>query len=256
MLPRMNPHRRLLSSTCALVAAMALASSLAPSRALAAGPRQNLQVELRWVESELSPAAVSGLRDGGTAVSTGGSVSARGGVSLSTENREQRQQLFPRMLVLNGAQASFTMTEATPVQWVDVAVDRQQGAQDRVVVVPRQGVAERVRGFSVKPNWPGGRSPVNVEVRATDQAQQPQGQYGSQYGTAGMGSAGYGSSSGDPQQRPSTDVLSTVQAPLGVWVTIARTGGAATPSPRGTYSTRDAEVQKLRELQLRVEVAP
>jgi hypothetical protein len=71
-----------------------------------------------------------------------------------------------------------------------------------------------------------------------------------------MGSAGYGTSTVDPQQRPSTDVLSTVQAPLGVWVTIARTGNAAMPSPRGTYSTRDAEVQRLRELQLRVDVAP
>ncbi|MBO9687725.1 MAG: hypothetical protein J7598_14050 [Mitsuaria chitosanitabida] len=252
----MHAHRRLprrrFSSLGALIAAVALA----PSLAFAAGPKQNLQVELRWVESELSPAAVSGIRDGGTVVSTGGSVSSRGGVTLSTENREQRQQLFPRMLVLNGSQASFTMTETTPVQWVDVAVDRQQGAQDRVVVVPRQGVSERVRGFSVKPNWPGGRSPVNVEVRATDQSQQPQGQYGAQYGTAGIGSAGYGTSTVDPQQRPSTDVLSTVQAPLGVWVTIARTGNAAMPSPRGTYSTRDAEVQRLRDLQLRVDVAP
>lgn len=236
----MNSHRRL-----ALAAALALAVGVPVQ---AQGPRQNLEVELRWVESELSGTTVAGIRDGSTVVSTGGSVSPRGGVTLSTENREQRQQLFPRLLVLNGAQASFTMTESTPIQWVDVAVDRRSGQgqgdpRDRVVVVPRQGMAERVRGIVVKPSWPGGRSPVNVEVRATDQAQMPQG-------------GAYGTSLPESQQRPSTDVLSTIQAPLGAWVTIARTGSVATSAGRNVYSTRDAEVQKLRELQLRVDVAP
>jgi len=236
----MNPHRRL--AALAALNALAFAMGL-PARA-APGPQQNLQVELRWVESELSGSTVAGIRDGSTVVSTGGSVSPRGGVTLSTENREQRQQLFPRLTVLNGSQASFTMTESTPIQWVDVALDRQQGEpRDRVVVIPRQGMAERVRGIVVKPSWPGGRGPVSVEVRATDQAQMPQG-------------GAYGSSLPDAQQRPSTDVLSTVQAPLGIWVTIARTGSVATSASRNVYSTRDAEVQKLRELQLRIDVAP
>lgn len=226
----------------ALVVLLAACAGLAAT-AHAQGPKQNLLVELRWVESELSGTAVAGIRDGSTVVSTGGSVSPRGGVTLSTENREQRQQLFPRLMVLNGSQASFTMTESTPVQWVDVAVDRQQSQRDRVVVVPRQGMAERVRGIVVRPNWPGGRNPVNVEVRASDQSQLPQG-------------GAYGTSLPDAHQRPSTDVLSTVQAPLGIWVTIARTGSVGSSASRNTYSTRDAEVQRLRELQLRVDVAP
>ena len=242
----MHPHRRHPVRPTALLAAL-LAVGV-PS--LAQGPRQNLQVELRWVESELSGSTVAGIRDGSTVVSTGGSVSARGGVTLSTENREQRQQLFPRVLVLNGSQASFTMTESTPIQWADVALDRQPGdPRDRVIVLPRQGMAERVRGIVVRPNWPGGRSPVNVEVRATDQSQMPpgaQGGYGNPQG-------GYGTHA---DSRPSTDVLSTVQAPLGVWVTIARTGSVSTSAGRNVYSTRDAEVQRLRELQLRVDVAP
>lgn len=248
MLPRMNPHRPSPGhSSRRRFARVVLALPLLglPFGAVAQGPKQNLQVELRWVEQELSAAAMSGVRDGGTVVSTGGSVSARGGVALSTENRAQRLQVLPRMLVQNGAQASFTMTESTPMQWVDVAVDRQQGQQDRIVVVPRQGVAERVRGFSVKPNWPGGRNPVSVEVRATDQLNRSGGNAGS-----------YGTSMPDGAQPASTDVLSTVQAPLGIWVTIARTGTVATGGGRGSYSTRDAEVQKLRELQLRIEVAP
>ncbi|WP_431259581.1 hypothetical protein ACQ86G_05060 [Roseateles chitinivorans] len=235
----MNSNRRLVVLA---FAALGVGASVMTS-AHAQGPKQNLQVEMRWVESELSGSTVAGIRDGSTVVSTGGSVSARGGVALSTENREQRQQLFPRLLVLNGSQASFTMTESTPIQWVDVAMDRQQGERDRVVVVPRQGMAERVRGIVVRPKWPGGRSPVDVEVRASDQAQMPQG-------------GAYGTSLPDGQQRPSTDVLSTVQAPLGIWVTIARTGSVTSSANRNTYSTRDAEVQKLRELQLRVDVAP
>ncbi len=239
----MNSNRRLAALALALLGVGV--SVITPARAQ--GPKQNLQLELRWVESELSGSTVAGIRDGSTVVSTGGSVSARGGVTLSTENREQRQQLFPRLLVLNGSQASFTMTESTPIQWVDVALDRQQGERDRVVVVPRQGMAERVRGIVVRPRWPGGRGPVDVEVRATDQAQMPQG--------GGYGST-YGGTLPDGQQRPSTDVLSTVQAPLGVWVTIARTGSVGASASRNTYSTRDAEVQKLRELQLRVDVAP
>ena len=99
------------------------------------------------------------------------------------------------------------------------------------------------KGIVVRPRWPGGRSPVDVEVRASDQAQMPQG-------------GAYGTTLPDGQQRPSTDVLSTVQAPLGIWVTIARTGSVSSSASRNTYSTRDAEVQKLRELQLRVDVAP
>ena len=76
----MNPTRRLIlsaASRVALPAALLGASAALMAPAHAQGPKQNLQVELRWVESELSGATVAGLRDGSTVVSTGGSVSAR-----------------------------------------------------------------------------------------------------------------------------------------------------------------------------------
>lgn len=206
-----------------------------------AQPRQNLWVELRWVDQSVSGAAMAGVRDGGVVVSTGGSVSARGGVTVSTERREQRQQLFPRVMVLNGREASVTLNEVTPIQWVDVAIDvepgRRGGGEPRLQAIPRQGVAEHVRSVSVKPSWPGGQQAVTVEVRAQD-----------------LPPSGPGV---DPAlMREGAQLLSTVQAPIGQWVTIARTGQAVTSSSRNSWSTRDAEVQRGRELQLRIDLAP
>ncbi len=219
-----------------LVMGMAISPAPAQSQSL---PRQNLWIELRWVEQNLSGAAVAGAGDGSVVVSTGGSVSSRGGVTISTQTRSQRQQSPPRLMVLNGQPASITLGEVMPIQWVDIGLERRPN-EDRLQVTPRQGVVERSRSVSVKPQWPGGQQPVTVEVRTQDLASPlPPG------------------ASLDPAQRADTSaVLSTVQVSMGQWVTIARTGTVETSASRGTFSTRDAEVQRLRELQLRVDVAP
>ncbi len=222
--------------------ALALGSTLGAAgwSAARAQPRQNLWVELRWVEQDLSAAAVAGVRDGALVVGTGGTVSPRAGVVLGTQNEAQRLQALPRLMVLNGQQASITLSEQTPVQWVDAGIERQHGRADRVTAVPRQGWAQQSRSITVKPQWPGGQQAVTVELRAQDQS-------------TPAGPSGYG----DPN-RPLEDaqVLSTVQVPLGQWVTVARSGGVSGQSQRGTLSTRDAETRRLRELQLRVDLAP
>lgn len=225
--------------TC--LAVLALAAGLASAVHAQSLPRQNLWIELRWVEQDLSGAAVAGVRDGSVVVSTGGTVTARGGVALSTQTRSQRMEAMPRVMVLNGAQAGITLNDLTPVQWVDVAVDRRPGQPDQVFVSPRQGVHERIRGFSVLPRWPGGQQPVTVEVRTRDQST------GAPPPMSSPSPEGSGS--------PAAEVVSTVQAPLGQWVTIARSGQVQTGGARGSYSTRDAEVQRLRELQIRVDAA-
>lgn len=237
----MNTYRRCLGRLmgASMVATLALACGAASAQL----PRQNLWVELRWVDQELSGAAAAGVRDGSVVVSTGGSVSARGGVTLSTERRSQQQQSLPRLMVLNGQQASITLNEVTPIQWVDVGLQRQQGREDRVYVAPRQGVAERSRGVTVKPSWAGGRQPVTVEIRTQEQSNRPG-------GAPPMDPSGYGAPTED------ASVLSTVQVPLGQWVTIARSGSYYAGSAPNQYSTRDAEVQRLRELQVRVDLAP
>lgn len=203
-------------------------------------PRKNLWVELRWVETQVSAAAVAGVRDGAVVLGTAGSVSPRGQVVISTDKRESGMQLLPRLLVLNGASASVQLSEMTPVQWLDYGVEASPttggsptgGA--KVYAVPRSGISTQTRSVSVSPRWPGPRQPVTVELRtqldqtATDPAA--------------------------PRQQ--TLLLSTVQLPLGEWLTIARSGASLQTQQRGTLSTRDAEASVLRELQLRVDLAP
>lgn len=203
-------------------------------------PRKNLWVELRWVETQVSAAAVAGVRDGAVVLGTAGSVSPRGQVVISTDKRESGMQLLPRLLVLNGASASVQLSEMTPVQWLDYGVEASPttggsptgGA--KVYAVPRSGISTQTRSVSVSPRWPGPRQPVSVELRTQlDQA------------------------ATDPAApRQQTLLLSTVQLPLGEWLTIARSGASLQTQQRGTLSTRDAEASVLRELQLRVDLAP
>lgn len=203
-------------------------------------PRKNLWVELRWVETQVSAAAVAGVRDGAVVLGTAGSVSPRGQVVISTDKRESGMQLLPRLLVLNGASASVQLSEMTPVQWLDYGVEASPttggsptgGA--KFYAVPRSGISTQTRSVSVSPRWPGARQPVTVELRTQlDQA------------------------ATDPAApRQQTLLLSTVQLPLGEWLTIARSGASLQTQQRGTLSTRDAEASVLRELQLRVDIAP
>ena len=81
-----------LSRRCLLNLAGALAL---PVRA--AEPRVNLWVELRWVDSRVSQAAIAGLRDGAVVVGTGGAVSPRGAIVLSTEQQAAQGQLLQRL---------------------------------------------------------------------------------------------------------------------------------------------------------------
>lgn len=203
-------------------------------------PRKNLWVELRWVETQVSAAAVAGVRDGAVVLGTAGSVSPRGQVVISTDKRESGMQLLPRLLVLNGASASVQLSEMTPVQWLDYGVEAwpttggSPTGGAKVYAVPRSGISTQTRSVSVSPRWPGPRQPVSVELRTQlDQA------------------------ATDPAApRQQTLLLSTVQLPLGEWLTIARSGASLQTQQRGTLSTRDAEASVLRELQLRVDIAP
>ncbi len=240
--------------------AMALALALAAAAAAAeaapsAGPRQNLWVEVRWVDSAVSGAAVAAIRDGSVVVGTAGSVSARGSVGFNTQRRDEQQ--VQRLLVLNGHQASVQLTETTPVQWLDFGVQFDAGAAggaggatplpaaggansnaNRGWAVPRQGVTEQTQGFTVTPHWPGGQQPVRVELRAQ--------------GSSGSGNLLQGQS----QAQTQAQVLSTVSVGLGQWLTVARSGAATQRQERGVISSRSAETQSSRELQLRVDLAP
>lgn len=224
----------------ALLLALPAASALARDPA---GPQRNLLVELRWVESTVSAEAVAGVRDGAIVVGTAGSVSPRGSVTLSTENREDRQAAMQRLVVLNGYSASVNLGEKVPVQWLDYAVDlpaaapasgSSGGRGARIVAAPRTTLVDQSRGFTVSPHWPGGSQPVRVEFHAQDLTPGAQG----------------GSASAQAQ------VLSTVQMPMGEWTVVARSGKQLHASETGVLRSRDAQGVTTRELQLRVSVAP
>lgn len=210
----------------------ALLALLAAEPAAASGPTQNLWIEVRWVDSVVSGAAVAALRDGAVVVGTAGSISARGGAGVSTQRRDEQQ--VQRLLVLNGHQASVRLTEQTSVQWLDFGVQFDTGganpgaSANRGWAVPRNGVTEQTQGFSVTPHWPGGQQPVRVELRAQ----------------------------GSDALQSQADVLSTVSVALGQWLTVARSGAALQRQQRGVTSSRSAEAQTARELQLRVDLAP
>lgn len=206
----------------------ALLLTLLPLAAAAAPPAVSLVVELRWVDSNLPPAAQAGVRDGAVVVGTAGSVSPRGpGVVTSTV--QTAPPPVQRLLVLNGQRASTRLTTREPLQWVDAVVELDPSAgpasaPHRLYASPRQSERRTTQSFTFTPTWPGGRAPVRVEfsVDAGDQAFQ-----------------------------------STLDLPLERWQTVARSGGAAMqPAPRGTVSSRDAAGQPERELQLRVSLQP
>ncbi|WP_197047118.1 hypothetical protein [Paucibacter sp. KBW04] len=208
------------------------------------GPRRNLWVEIRWVDSSLSNAALSGVREGAVVLGTTGSVSPRGGVALSTRRESSsQQQQQQRLLVLNGSTARVRLSEQVPVQWVDYGVQVDAGA--KVLAVPRSGSVEMLSEFSVTPQWPGERQPVRVSLQV-QQGRAP----------AAEGAGVPVNPATHPQASQSTQVQSTVSLPLGEWLTIARSGLRAEAQERGTLSSRDAEGRASRELQIRIELAP
>jgi len=200
---------------------------LLPALATAAPPAVPLLVELRWVDSILTGSAQAGVRDGAVVVGTGGSVSPRGpGVVTSTA--AAAPQPAQRLLVRNGQRAALRLTTREPLQWVDAVVELDPAAAPasaarRLYASPRQGERRSTQSFAVTPTWPGGRAPVRVAFSVED---------------------------GDHAFE------STLDLPMERWQTVARTGGGASPAPRGTVSSRDAAGQPERELQIRVSVSP
>jgi hypothetical protein len=209
--------------------------------AQAQAPRQNLLVELRWVESGVSAAAIAGARQGGVVLGTAGSITTTqqpGGTTLSTRRVEEGIEQSHQLLVLNGHAASVMLAETELLQWLDYEVEPAQrgAARPRVHAQLRSQPVERRRGFALTPLWPGGNAPVRVELRA-------------------LAPAGDRAAAGGE-----TEILSTVQLPLGDWVTVARRhagGGVAPRAPQpGVLSSSDAEARVQRELQVRVQLAP
>ncbi len=151
-----------------------------------------------------------------------------GGGGYAVGTRPQAPLMAPQQLqVRNGSQARLSFAQATPLQWVQSV--QAPGALTGAGV--QQGLIWLQAGQSLqlRPRWPGGQRPatVEVEVQTASVHQQP----GRELPT---------------QERSSLDTPG--QAPLGQWVTMARSGRS---TPPGSYSS-DAATQRPRLLQLRV----
>lgn len=142
--------------------------------------------------------------------------------------RPQAPLMDPQQLqVRNGSQARMSWGQAIPMQWVQSV----NAAGPMTGPGVKQGLAWLQAGqtFIVRPRWPGGQqaASVDIEVQTASVENRP----GAELPT---------------QQR--AEVVTTVQAPLGQWVTVARSGQGAPP---GSYRS-DATTQRPRLLQLRV----
>jgi hypothetical protein len=142
--------------------------------------------------------------------------------------RPQAPLLPPQQLrVRNGETAQMSFMQSIPLQWVQAV--NAPGALGGAGV--KQGLIWLRAGqsLSLRPRWPGAQQPVTVELEVQTAGVQPS-----------PGAA-------LPTQEDAA-VRTTVQAPLGQWVTIARSGQEA---PRGSYRSEGA-AERPRLLQLRV----
>ncbi len=149
-----------------------------------------------------------------------------GGYVVST--RPQAALLPPQQVqVLNGSEARIRYAQAIPLQWVQSV----QAPGPLAGAGVQQGLIWLQAGQSLvlRPRWPGGQAAVTLEIEVQTAAVQAR------------------PGAGLPSQQRS-ELATTVQAPLGQWVTIARSGQAA---PKGTYSSA-AATERPRLLQLRV----
>ncbi|WP_300083483.1 hypothetical protein [Rhodoferax sp.] len=178
-------------------------------------PKRDLTVELRQVEE---------------VASTGYTVSTKSNVPVLSPQSVQ---------VRNGEKASLSIGKTMTMQWVQsvqaqnaslaasgVAVSSNSGGVKHAITTMKSG-----QSIKVHPSWPGAKKMVTVEVEV--QTNTVDARNGSEL----------------PNQSNS-EVITTVSAPLGQWVTIASTGTAQNQQP-GVYSSSAVSDAK-RLLQIRV----
>lgn len=207
----------------ATVACLAAAAVLAPAQAQqrpagtteAALPARNLLVEVRQADQAQGQDHGGGLDGGSVVIRSDGRVQGSAGVTLQSRSQSRNAGLTQQVRVLNGARASVRLAQALPLQWWQV-VWTPQGPQ----ALPSTQWAEAVRGFVVQPAWAGGDQPVRVEIST-------------EAGAAGR-------------------VLTTVEVPLGQWVTVASSSDASQSSERGVLSSREVRRTQEQVVELRV----
>jgi hypothetical protein len=190
-------------------------------------PMRNLLVELRQGDEQQLASREAGVRGGSVTIdSSGAQVGLQGG--FEARSRDASGDVVQRLLVLNGGQGRVAIGSGAPMlQWLQVVWTPSGPA----VIGAREWV-EALRAMQVRPRWPGGDAPVEVELRAE----------ANRRGAGGTPTEGIDTAS----------VLTTVQVPLGKWVTVASSGDREAQSERAVIGSREMSREQRYIVQLRV----
>lgn len=159
-----------------------------------------------------------------------------GGYSVSTKSRETLMTA-QTVNVRNGEKASLNVSKSMPMQWVQsVSVQNTTlSASGMSATNTGGGVTNGLvwldagQSLQVQPRWPGGKQPVRIDIEVQSTSVAPR------------------SGTELPDQSKS-HLTTTVNAPLGQWVTMAISGSSPQP---GVYSSQSAGNSQ-RLLQIRV----
>ncbi|MBC7700498.1 hypothetical protein [Aquabacterium sp.] len=176
----------------------------------------------------------AGLRTGEITVDSRGGVQGRAGAVITSSTRSSSQTGLQQLQVLNGGKARIYLGSTRPVTQWQFGVGGHGGTNlvnpearnDGGGAMPAgpgwqawssTTLVDTGRGITVRPRWTGGPLvTVELEARVAQQAA---------YGPDG--------------QTESTEVMTTVQLPLGRWTAVAQRGGQVQQRRRGLLSTED-----------------
>jgi len=181
--------------------------------ALAQLPQRNLIVDVRQVEA-----------------------GSDAGYSVSTQSREALMTA-QTVSVRNGEKASLNVSKSMPMQWVQsVSVQSASMAASGVSANNTGGGVthglvwlEAGQSLQVQPRWPGGKQPVRVDIEVQSTNVAPR-------------------SGAELPNQSKSQLTTTVNVPLGQWLTVAISGSAP---QAGVYSSQSASNSQ-RLLQIRV----
>jgi len=189
--------------------------SLSSNAATPTLPKHNLTVELRQIEEGAASGYVVGTKSGEPLITE---------QVVTVRNGEKASLLISKTMALQWVQSVSAQSATLKVPGASVST--AGGGVNNAIVLMRAG-----QTFKVKPNWPGGRQPasVEIEVQSANVAQR---------------------SGAELPDQKSVSLTTTLNLPLGQWVTVAISGS----SPQtGMYSSQSSSANP-RLLQIRVQV--
>lgn len=207
-------------------------------------PQRNLLVEVRQRDADHSQDASAGIQRGDVEIRSSGEVRTRvdGGVQVRSQSRSAAtvQQLW----VLNGSRASLRLSQSVPLRWWQaVLVPSGAGPSASMQILPSTIWTEAGQALSVQPSWRGApQDAATVAIYAEQvQALDP-------HQTVGVAGPFHSSAAA----RQTATLLSTVQAPLGTWITVANSVQDQTQRQSGVVGLRQSQGQRQRWIEIRV----